>query len=153
MRVNEAAVVEQLSLNVLSSAPLPIIACSGDDRVIVFNHAAETLTGWEAKTILGGSLAKMIPPDLKYDHSASFAKAKDMLLAGGAEWSVPIVKDASLTRADGQAIPVRLTIRGAKAGDRVMFVAVLQPIIIEEVEDEDGVSQRSVLPGPPEGKP
>lgn len=122
---NRAIEAERMSINVLNTMPLPVIACTSDDRVVAFNHEAELLTGWTSKAIVGGSLMRIVPKDLQYDHTHAFDRASIKLLEGDAEWGLISTRTTDVQCRDGSTKRITLHIRGVRSGRQVLFIAVL----------------------------
>ena len=123
----KAADADRLAINVLESAPWPIVACTESGEVLVFNSAATEYTGWSAEAIIGGPLSNIIPKGIAPTHKAAYAAAVQRLMRAGQDWTQPHNVDAKVQCRDGRVEPCTVTVRGVKSGMEIMFIATLIP--------------------------
>jgi two-component system, NtrC family, nitrogen regulation sensor histidine kinase GlnL len=84
---------------ILDGLPDAVIVADTTRRIVLWNAAAEALTGRSARRATGRFLKEMFPPD------AAIVRRVDETLTSGESRSEP---DAMLVTADGRALPVSL---------------------------------------------
>jgi two-component system, cell cycle sensor histidine kinase and response regulator CckA len=118
---------EQRLQSIVSSAMDAIITVGNDQKILVFNKAAERIFGCEAGDALGKPIEKFIPErfrTLHREHIASFAStgvtARSMY-SPGALFAV---------RADGEEFPIEATISQVECDGEKLFTVILRDISV-----------------------
>jgi PAS domain S-box-containing protein len=102
-----------------------IIAVDEDQNILLFNPAAEHMFGFDAKDIMGKSLATLIPQRSRLAHDAhvkKFAESKDNSRAMGAQLEITGL------RADGSEFPIESTISYTYIDGKQQSTAVLRDV-------------------------
>lgn len=123
----KAASADRLAINVLDSAPWPIIACTETMEVVVFNEAAATFTGWPSKAMLGGPLERIVPAEYMVGHGEAFNRAAAKLADSQQDWTAPRDIAAAVLCADGRIEPCTISVRGVRSGTDRLFIANILP--------------------------
>jgi PAS domain S-box-containing protein len=107
-----------------------VVTLDATGRISSWNEAAQTLLGYTAENMVGGSMVPVIPEEFRARHVAGFHAAIDSgtLKHGGRAGHV------KATTADGRLIDLAMTLGLLKHPDGTAFgaVAVLRPLV--EVE-------------------
>ena len=90
---------------VVEQAPDAMIYADRDGAVRIWNHAAETLFGYSATEVAGGSLDVIIPERFRAAHWAGFLKAVE---SGETKYGNRVLTTRSM-RKDGSRLYVDLT--------------------------------------------
>ncbi len=59
---------EQYFENILNDAADALIILNENDRIVMWNRAAENIYGWEEEEVIGKSISLIVPDDLKSQH-------------------------------------------------------------------------------------
>jgi len=117
----------QEALEFMSDA---VVTLDATGKISSWNAAAQTLLGYTAENMVGGSMVPVIPEEFRARHVAGFHAAIDSgtLKHGGRAGHV------KATTADGRLIDLAMTLGLLKHPDGAAFgaVAVLRPLV--EVE-------------------
>jgi PAS domain S-box-containing protein len=117
----------QEALEFMSDA---VVTLDATGKISSWNEAAQTLLGYTAENMVGGSMVPVIPEEFRARHVAGFHAAIDSgtLKHGGRAGHV------KATTADGRLIDLAMTLGLLKHPDGTAFgaVAVLRPLV--EVE-------------------
>jgi PAS domain S-box-containing protein len=125
----ELAIVAQESSNQLramvSSAMDAIVTIDGDQRVVVFNPAAQRMFGYSEAQIRGKPLDLLLPERFRVVHEGNIAAFRNSGVNAR-------VKDARMDiiglRADGTEFPIESTIAQVMIDGKTMFTAILRDI-------------------------
>lgn len=122
---------------IVISDPTPMIMCSGSECIItVCNPAAERLFGYSQSELLGHSICRLIPENLKGRHNVAFkmavAKATERPESHYTQFrsgmrSVAIRRDETL-------VNVELSVRVIKYGGDFEFIASFKPWSVGDPE-------------------
>jgi PAS domain S-box-containing protein len=110
-----------------SSWRIAVVTLDLTGQISSWNAAAQTLLGYKAEYMVGGSMAPVIPEKFRARHVAGFHAAMDsgMLQHGGRAGRV------KATTADGRVIDLAMTLGLLKhpGGTALGAVAVLRPLV------------------------
>ncbi len=109
---------------VLDSTADGIVVIDAQNRILLFNRAAERLFGYSRSEVLGRDVGILLPP-LHRDKHADYVR--DYVLGGpctilGAE------REVSAQRKDGAIIPIALRCTEIEGSGRRQFVAIVQDV-------------------------
>ncbi|MCL4845011.1 MAG: PAS domain-containing sensor histidine kinase [Acidobacteria bacterium] len=109
---------------VVASAMDAILVVDEDQRIVVFNAAAERMFGCAAAEALGSSLERFLPPRYRADH------ARWMHAFGEAGVSSRTMGWGRVTgqRPDGTEFPIEVSIACASVSGRRMFTAIIRDV-------------------------
>jgi PAS domain S-box-containing protein len=113
---------------IVLSAPVPLIMCSHNGKVTLTNPAAEKMFGYTHEQLLGGTIYKLIPPELTYAHATAFRMAAKRAQALD-EPRYAMYKEGVESvgvHSDGSRIPILLTICVIKYGNEIEFIAIIK---------------------------
>lgn len=120
---------------ILSIAPSAIISADGQQRITLFNEAAEKLFGYRRDEIVGQPLDLLIPRQFRFAHRQHVERF----------WSSPINtrrmgerKAVAALRKDGSEFPAEASISKIEVGGEKIFIVVLQDIT-ERKQAEDRI--------------
>lgn len=110
---------------IVESAMDPIVTVDEQQRILVFNAAAEKVFRWPRAAVLGEPLDKLLPERFRHAHRSHIERfgltgttarrmgAQDVLMA---------------LRADGQEFPIEASISQHSEGGRKLFTVILRDI-------------------------
>ena len=121
----------QLMYSLFDASPIALVVCDEERKIIIFNTAAEAMTGYVRREVIGKPAEDVLlgDQDDRQRHLAAYTNAArelSMNPVGG-----PVVRPhvaGRMLRADGTVVPVNVSLRSVRYGERLAFVAVLQPI-------------------------
>jgi PAS domain S-box-containing protein len=123
---------------IITSAADAVISVDARQRVVLFNPAAERLFGCPATEVLGGSIERFIPPELRVRHAmrvAAFAASTETLVAMGAG------REVFAQRADGRRIPVEIAvskiIEAGLSPEQQLYTVVLRDISLRKAAEAE----------------
>ncbi len=121
-------------LGIISSAMDAIITVDNDQRIIVFNRAAEQIFRCPAVEAIGQTIDRFIPQkfrDAHREHIRSFGQT------GVSSRSMESPGTLMGVRADGEEFPVEATISQVKTGSERLYTVILRDISVRKrTEDE-----------------
>ena len=119
---------------IIGSAMDAIITVNGNQRIVVFNHAAEAIFGCPASEALGQPISKFIPERFREAHSRHIQEFGRTGVSGrsmyspGTLWAV---------RSSGEEFPIEATISQTKTSHEKLYTVILRDISVRKrAEDE-----------------
>lgn len=109
---------------IISSAMDAIISVDVNQRIIVFNQAAESMFGCTALDVLGSSLDRFLPSQYREIHHEHIRRFGD---AGVTARSMQSPGILNAVRSNGEVFPVEATISQVQAGGKI-FTVILRDI-------------------------
>lgn len=109
--------------SIISSAMDAIITLDDQQRIVLFNRAAEVVFGTRSEDVLGGTLDRFVPgaaQEAHREHIRVFAHT------GKTTRSMQSPARLMAVRADGQEFPIEATISMAEVDGRKFFTVVLR---------------------------
>lgn len=107
------------------SAMDAIVSCDEEQRIVMFNPAAEKVFGWQADEVIGQRLDVLLPERYRWIHSAH---VRDFGISGVTNRTMANLAPLAGRRKDGSEFPIETTISQAQAGNRRFFTAVVRDI-------------------------
>jgi PAS domain S-box-containing protein len=124
MRTDEAAHVSQQRLaGIVESAVDAVIGVDADQRIVVFNAAAEKIFGCSVDEAVGSSLDRFIPGRIRAQHGANvlrFGESGSGLRAMGG------IIDVTGLRANGEEFPIQASISQVRTAHGTLFTAIIR---------------------------
>ena len=119
--------------NIIRASSDAVIVVDERERITVFNEAAEKMFGYQMYAMIGESVDKIIPEDLKSDHSAGFARASESgeLKHGGRPLEIPVL------RSDGTTVSCEITINTWSSGGQRFFASFLRDISMRKEHEAE----------------
>jgi len=112
---------------IVRSAMDVIITVDGDQRIVLFNAAAEKMFAYSASQAIGGPLDRFIPerfPQAHHAHVERFGRTGETSRRMGMQTTLRAL------RADGTEFPIEASISHAKTGGQELFTVVLRDISV-----------------------
>ena len=110
---------------VLASALEAIVTMDEHGRIVDFNPAAERMFGYDHNDVAGESLADvLIPPELRDRHRSGFAR----FLETGQSTILGKHLEVEALRADGERIPIELTVTQVQMPGTTLFTGFLRDL-------------------------
>jgi PAS domain S-box-containing protein len=143
-RAEEAQSIGEARLNgIIGSAMDAIISINDQQRIIVFNAAAEKMFKCAASEALGAPLDRFIPERFRAEHSShveSFGKT------GATSRAMGKLNVISGLRSDGTEFPIEATISQVNVGGHKIFSAIVRDVTERyRVEQERAEMQSKIL--------
>jgi PAS domain S-box-containing protein len=119
--------------SVIESAKDAILTIDEEQRILLFNGAAEKMFGCEASEVLGHSLDRLIPERFRAAHAGHIHRFGETgvttrgMGAMGQLWGL---------RTDGTEFPIEASISQTEAGGRKLFTVILRDITERKQADE-----------------
>jgi diguanylate cyclase (GGDEF)-like protein/PAS domain S-box-containing protein len=126
-----SAAIEEPLRAALDEVAEAVVMIDADQRIVVFNHAACAMFGYEADEMLGEPLDVLLPADAAERHRRQVVE-----FAAGAvpRRSMSERRTLSGRRRDGSEFPVEITIARTRFGGRELFNAVIRDVSIQRRE-------------------
>ncbi|MGE3267786.1 MAG: ATP-binding protein [Chloroflexota bacterium] len=115
--------LEAALARIFSTAADAIITVDADQRIMMFNHAAEELFGCAASEALGASLTRFVRLSLVSPDPGQAARQAETGVAG---WRLGEVTPLQAIRADEQSIPVEVTVTPVTVRGEHLYTAVIR---------------------------
>jgi PAS domain S-box-containing protein len=119
---------------IIGSAMDAIISVDGNQRIVVFNRAAEAIFCYPASEALGQPISKFIPERFREAHSRHIQEfgrtgvSDRSIYSPGILWAV---------RSNGEEFPIEATISQTKTSNEKLYTVILRDVSIRKrVEDE-----------------
>jgi PAS domain S-box-containing protein len=110
---------------IIQTAMDAIIATDEDQRIMIFNAAAERMFGCPAAEALGGPLTRFIPKRFREEHAE---QVRFFGATGGTCRKMRKMGTVWGARADGKEIPLEVSISRVESDGRKLFTAILRDI-------------------------
>jgi PAS domain S-box-containing protein len=109
----------------IASAPDGIVAVNVEQRIVVFNHAAEQMFGVSADEAIGSSMDRLIPTRHRAVHAGH---VRQFGASGGASRSMGHLEPLAGMRSDGTEFPIEATICQVTVNGERLYMAVVRDI-------------------------
>jgi len=109
----------------IDSAMDAIVTVDDEQRIVLFNPAAERLFGWTAADVLGRPLAVLLPDRFRTTHHQH---VRQFGQTGGTARAMGHQLPLAALRADGTECPVEVSISQVVVGERRLFSAIIRDI-------------------------
>ena len=110
---------------IVLSAMDAVIAVDDDQRIVVFNAAAEKMFGCPAQDAIGSAVDRFIPERFRAAHRAHIQRFRD---AGTTTRSAGTLGGLWGLRADGEEFPIEASISQTETGGRKLFTAIIRDV-------------------------
>ena len=121
-------------LGIISSAMDAIITVDSDQKIIVFNRAAEQIFRCPAKDAVGQALEKFIPQRFREAHRKHIRSFGQTGVSSRSMYSPGTLMGV---RADGEEFPVEATISQVKTASETLYSVILRDVSVRKrTEDE-----------------
>jgi PAS domain S-box-containing protein len=117
--------LEAALARIFTSAADAIFTIDVNQRILMFNRAAEQLFGCPASQALGASASRFIPEQLLTEDTDRERRAAETGVAG---WRLGEVTPLTALRSDGQRIPVDATVTPVTVRGEQLFTAVIRDV-------------------------
>ena len=135
----QAGESQERLLGIIASATDAIVTVDRDQRITLFNPAAERMFRCPASDAVGGPLDRFIPERFRKSHGAhieEFAKTGVTARAMGHQ------RPLAALRADGVEFPVEATISQVTVGGQTLFTAIVRDIT-ERVRSDEALARQA----------
>jgi PAS domain S-box-containing protein len=122
---------------VVNTAMDAIITVDADQRIVLFNHAAEIMFGYCAAELLGQPLDRILPERFRRAHSQHIKAFGE---TGVTSRAMNALGAVSGVRADGEEFPIEASIAQNGAGSGRLFTVILRDIT-ERRRAEESIRQ------------
>lgn len=119
---------------IVESASDGIISIDHDERIILYNRAAEELLGWPAAEMLGQPLSRILPHEVATRHSAFIEEFVSELGAWRPMGERPSIM---ILNRDGETFPAGITISNARIDDHWVQTAIIRDETLQHAADHE----------------
>jgi PAS domain S-box-containing protein len=130
---------------IVDSAMDAIITVDGEQRILLFNHAAEKMFRFPASEALGQPLDRFIPERFRAAHSSHIRAFSQ---AGITTRAMAGARAVYGLRTNGEEFPVEASISQVEAGGQTLYTVIMRDITERERAEE---RFRQVIEGTPNG--
>lgn len=116
---------EQRLASIVASAMDAIISIDSDQRIILFNAAAEEIFGWKAEEMAGQPLTRLIPTRFRPAHAAH---VRAFERTGTSTRRMGALGEVSGLRANGEEFPIEASISQVEIAGNRIFTVILRDI-------------------------
>ncbi len=120
---------ERRLTSLIDTAKDAIISIDHEQRVIVFNDAAESMFGRRAEDMLGQTLDVLLPPSTRAGHGQFVARFGDV---GGAPRSMGPIAGLTAVRANGEVFPIEASISTFDAAGQQAYLVIIRDVTERE---------------------
>lgn len=127
---------------IVGSAMDAIITVGVDQRIVLFNHAAEKMFGYSAEEVLGKDISMLIPARFRGSHNQHirrFGATGETTRAMGA------LSPVSGVRRNGEEFPIEASISQIEADGQKLFTVILRDITSRAHAEERLIEQAALL--------
>jgi PAS domain S-box-containing protein len=117
--------VEARVSGIVESAMDPIVTVDEQQRIVVFNAAAEHIFRWPRAAVLGEPLEKLLPERFRHVHRAHI---EHFGRTGSTSRRMGGQNVLMALRADGEEFPIEASISQHRDGERRLFTVILRDI-------------------------
>ena len=126
LRVQEALRTSETRLaRILDSAMDAIITIDADQRIVLFNRAAEQMFRCPAAEAVGHAIDRFIPARSRGAHAQHLAAYAE---TGRSNRAMGALATLSALRADGEEFPMEATLSQVTVGDRRLFTVIMRDV-------------------------
>ena len=119
--------------SIINAATDGIITVNGEQRIVLFNPAAERMFGYRAEQLLGESLDRLIPQRFHHAHTGHVRKFGD---TGVTNRRMGALGTIFGLRSDGTEFPIEASISQVEAGGQKLFTVILRDITARKLGEE-----------------
>jgi PAS domain S-box-containing protein len=123
---------------IVDSALDAMIAVDADQRIVLFNAAAEKMFGWTADEVIGGSLERLIPERFRPDHAEHI---RVFGRTGAASRKMGELRAVKGLRADGHEFPIEAAISQCEIKGEKTFTAILRDVT-ERMRADNAIQEK-----------
>ena len=120
-------------IGVVDSAMDAIISVDAEQKIVLFNTAAEKLFRCPAAAAIGQSIDKLIPPRYREQHSGH---VEDFRITGVTTRSLGSLRALSGLRADGEEFPIEASISQIEVAGQKLFTVILRDMTERKRSEE-----------------
>lgn len=130
---------------IISSTMDAIITVDEEQRIVLFNRAAENIFGYRSQQIMGKPLDMLIPDDLRAAHRVH---VRDFGRTGITSRSMYSPRTLNALRSSGEQFPIEATISQVEAAGQKLFTVVLRDLSERKrAEDELRKAEKLAVAG------
>lgn len=118
---------------IINSATDGIITVNQEQRIVLFNPAAEKMFGFRAEQLLGEPLDRLIPQRFQHAHTGHVRKFSD---TGVSNRRMGALGTIFGLRSDGTEFPIEASISQVEAGGLKLFTVILRDITARKLGEE-----------------
>lgn len=117
-----------------------IVAINHENKVTMFNKAAEALWGFNREEVIGKNVKMLVPMEIQADHDRLVNKNRET----GVNRIVGTSREVEINRKDGKKLWGKLSLSKLKIGNQIHFTAFVQDVT-EEVNRREEFRRLSLV--------
>jgi PAS domain S-box-containing protein len=130
---------------IISSTMDAIITVDEEQRIVLFNRAAERIFGYRSQQLIGKNLDILIPEDLRAAHRVHIRKFGETGITSRSMFSP---RTLNALRSNGEQFPIEATISQVEAAGQKLFTVVLRDLSERKrAEDELRKAEKLAVAG------
>ncbi len=127
---------EEKLAGIVASAMDAIIAVDEDQRIVLFNAAAEKMFGCAVDEAIGTSVNRFIPQRFQSEHEAHILRFSTSYVTNRAMGAMGALGALWAVRANGQEFPIEASISQVEAYGRKLFTVIIRDITQRKMAEE-----------------
>jgi PAS domain S-box-containing protein len=130
---DDPAGVAALLAGLMESAMDAIITVDQEQKIVLFNRAAESIFGWPRKDMLGQPLERLIPQRFREEHARHLERFGNTGATARRMGAVTVLYGV---RADGEEFPIDASISHLDTAHGKLFTVILRDITVRMQSEE-----------------
>ena len=133
---------EDRMAGIINSAMDAVISVDEEQRVILFNAAAERMFGYSAAEVIGRPITRLIPERFRASHEGHIRRFS---VTGETSRAMGALGAVSGLRRSGEEFPIEASISQLEAGSQKLFTVILRDITARKRAEEQLIEQAALL--------
>jgi len=139
----QASVKASLLAGIFESAMDAIITVDQQQKIILFNRAAEVMFGWRRQDVMHQPLEKLIPGRFRLAHARQLEQYGDTSAASRRMGGLDLVVHG--LRANGEEFPLNVSISQVATSGGTLFTAIVRDVTAQQASQQASQAQLTLL--------
>lgn len=128
--------------SIITSAMDAIVAVDEDQRIVVFNAAAERVFGCRSQDVIGTPIDQFIPPRFRSAHARGIGHFGKN---GNSSGTPSAPRDLSALRTDGREFPIESSVSHTQVGEKKLCTAIIRDVTEHKQAEEARFRHTAIL--------